>query len=68
MNQWIRKRITAADHMRRSDKEQYTSISGVIYRIVTHAFSSRMGGVSEGWYSTMNFSFTRGDDRNMCWR
>lgn len=31
--------------------------------IVTHAFSTRMGGVSEGWYSTMNFSFTRGDNR-----
>ena len=31
-------------------------------RMVTHAFSTRMGGVSEGPFATMNFSFTRGDD------
>lgn len=30
--------------------------------IVKHAFSTRMGGVSEGPFATMNFSFTRGDD------
>lgn len=30
--------------------------------MVKHAFSTRMGGVSKGPYSTMNFSFTRGDD------
>ena len=30
--------------------------------LVAHAFSTRMGGVSKGCYSTMNFSFTRGDD------
>ena len=30
--------------------------------MVTHAFSTRMGGVSEGPFATMNFSFTRGDD------
>lgn len=30
--------------------------------MVRHAFSTRMGGVSEGPYATMNFSFTRGDD------
>lgn len=30
--------------------------------MVSHAFSTRMGGVSKGVYSTMNFSFTRGDD------
>lgn len=29
--------------------------------IVTHAFSTRLGGVSEGVCSTMNVSFTRGD-------
>lgn len=28
----------------------------------THAFSTRLGGVSEGIYSSMNLSFTRGDD------
>ncbi|RGZ01510.1 peptidoglycan editing factor PgeF [Clostridium sp. AM58-1XD] len=30
--------------------------------LVTHAFSTRLGGVSEGAWSTMNFSFTRGDN------
>lgn len=30
---------------------------------VTHAFTTRHGGVSVGKFSTMNMSFTRGDDR-----
>lgn len=30
--------------------------------LVSHAFSTRLGGVSEGKYATMNFTFTRGDD------
>lgn len=30
--------------------------------LVRHAFSTRMGGVSKGPYSTLNFSFTRGDE------
>ena len=29
--------------------------------IVEHLFTTRVGGVSEGIYSTMNLSFTRGD-------
>lgn len=29
--------------------------------IVAHAFSTRLGGVSEGKFATMNFTFTRGD-------
>ncbi len=28
---------------------------------VKHLFSTRMGGVSEGIYSSMNLSYTRGD-------
>lgn len=32
--------------------------------IVRHLFSTRLGGVSEGIYSSMNFSYTRGDDSN----
>lgn len=31
--------------------------------LVNHSFSTRIGGVSEGVYGTMNFGFTRGDDR-----
>ena len=30
--------------------------------IVEHCFTTRMGGVSEGMYSTLNFSFVRGDE------
>lgn len=30
--------------------------------MVAHAFSTRLGGVSEGRFSTMNFTFTRGDN------
>lgn len=30
--------------------------------LVSHGFSTRLGGVSEGKFSTMNFTFTRGDD------
>ena len=29
---------------------------------VCHGFSTRIGGVSEGYLSSMNLSFTRGDD------
>lgn len=32
--------------------------------IVKHGFSTRVGGVSEGVCSTMNLSFSRGDDEN----
>ncbi len=31
--------------------------------LVIHGFSTRLGGVSRGCYSSMNLSFTRGDDR-----
>ena len=30
--------------------------------LVRHGFSTRLGGVSEGFLSSMNLSFTRGDD------
>ena len=29
---------------------------------IKHGFSTRLGGVSKGIYSSMNLSFTRGDD------
>lgn len=31
---------------------------------IIHGFSTRLGGVSRGIYSSMNLSFTRGDDEN----
>lgn len=30
--------------------------------LVNHGFSTRLGGVSKGYYSSMNLSFTRGDN------
>ena len=30
--------------------------------LVSHSFSTRIGGVSKGVFSSMNFSFTRGDE------
>lgn len=33
-------------------------------QLVKHGFSTRIGGVSEGIYSTMNFSFSRGDEKS----
>ena len=30
--------------------------------LVTHGFSTRLGGVSQGMFSSMNLSFTRGDE------
>ena len=32
--------------------------------IVKHGFSTRIGGVSEGMWSSMNLSFSRGDDES----
>lgn len=35
--------------------------------IVVHGFSTRLGGVSEGIFSSMNLSFTRGDEEEHVW-
>lgn len=59
---------------RKEGKEQleYREKGGVYYLsfpilensgLVKHGFSTRFGGVSEGCYSTMNFSFSRGDEK-----
>lgn len=34
---------------------------------ICHGFSTRIGGVSEGHLSSMNLSFTRGDDPEKIW-
>lgn len=38
---------------------QYNSLKNIPF--INHAFSTRLGGVSEGEFSTMNLSFGRGD-------
>lgn len=35
---------------------------------LVHGFSTRLGGVSEGIYSSMNLSFSRGDNRDSVYR
>lgn len=63
MHNWIRK--TGPYHLTEQTKNGVTWLSFPSLeesRMVRHAFSTRMGGVSKGAYSTMNFSFTRGDD------
>ena len=63
MHNWIRK--ISPCHLTEQTKNGVTWLSFPSLeesRMVRHAFSTRMGGVSKGAYSTMNFSFTRGDD------
>lgn len=63
MYQWIRK--NAEKHLNEVTKKGVTWLSFPSLEetgLVSHAFSTRMGGVSKGPYATMNFSFTRGDD------
>ena len=57
-----------------NDNNIYTEIDGQVpflkyplfedTGIVKHGFSTRLGGVSKGYYSSMNLSFTRGDNEN----
>lgn len=44
------------------DLVYYTFPAFDAVHFVRHGFSTRLGGVSEGIYSSMNLSFTRGDD------
>ena len=38
---------------------EYPMLTGL--GVVKHGFSTRLGGVSQGCYESMNLSFTRGD-------
>ena len=38
----------------------YNSLSEL--KFIRHAFSTRLGGVSEGEFTSMNLAFNRGDD------
>ncbi len=63
MYPWIRK--NSETHVNEITKDGVTWLSFPALEetgLVAHAFSTRMGGVSEGPFATMNFSFTRGDD------
>lgn len=66
MSDWIRKpSVQAGEKLNVREKQGVTYLSFPALEaldIVSHAFSTRLGGVSEGIYSTMNFTFTRGDN------
>lgn len=64
MNNWIRKqREQQVIQEREKDGVCYLSFPLLEQsRLVSHGFSTRMGGVSQGKFSTMNFTFTRGDN------
>ena len=62
---WIRKNRggQAMPEERESDGVPFLSFSLLEESgLVSHGFSTRLGGVSQGCYSSMNFTFTRGDD------
>ena len=63
------------NNIRWKDKEhkemQLNTVQDVVYltyptltntNMVIHGFTTRLGGVSKGIYSSMNLSFTRGDE------
>ena len=62
---WIRKRNSNHPEIEIREKNGVTYLAFPALDetgLVSHAFSTRHGGVSEGVFSTMNFSFTRNDD------
>ena len=62
---WIRKRNSNSPEIEIREKNDVTYLAFPALDetgLVSHAFSTRHGGVSEGVFSTMNFSFTRNDD------
>lgn len=59
------KRIGETDVLKEEEKNGVKFLSFPALektKIVRHLFSTRTGGVSEGMFSTMNLSFTRGDN------
>lgn len=54
-------------HMRINEKNNVTYLTYPAFEQLpdfVHCFSTRLGGASEGIFSSMNFSFGRGDDDN----
>ena len=64
--EFLRKNNNRNEHMR---VHQYKQIEYLTFplldevEMVRHLFSTRIGGVSEGIYASMNLSYTRGDDK-----
>lgn len=63
----IRWSESAKSHMQIKEKNGVTWLSYPAFeqfQDIVHAFSTRLGGVSQGIYSSMNLSFTRGDEES----
>ena len=61
---WIRKGTTPILNFTESAGVPYLQFPALEKTgLVRHGFSTRLGGVSEGCFSTMNFAFTKGDNQ-----
>lgn len=61
----VKRKENAKNHMiqNRSGEVEYLTFPGLSeIPCIRHLFSTRLGGVSEGIYASMNLSFTRGDE------
>lgn len=64
MSEWIRKEGNEQLEMKVENGVTFLSFPALEQSgLVKQGFSTRMGGVSEGKYATMNFTFGRGDKR-----
>lgn len=63
MTDWIRKSGGQQLKVNEKDGVCYLTFPALTETgMVSHSFSTRIGGASEGKFATMNFGFTRGDD------
>lgn len=63
--EWIRKQCEGRQQIEETVRHHIPFLEFPLLRetnMVIHGFTTRMGGVSEGIFSSMNLSFTRGDD------
>lgn len=63
--EFVRKNTNASEGMCIEEKNGFIYLTFPSFtktKAVKHLFSTRMGGVSQGIFSTLNLSFTRGDD------
>ena len=63
--EWIRKQCEGRQQIEETVRHHIPFLEFSLLRetnMVIHGFTTRMGGVSEGIFSSMNLSFTRGDD------
>ena len=60
---WTRKNIKPGMNYMESDPVPYLSFPMLEKTgMVKHGFSTKLGGVSQGKFATLNFTFTRGDN------